>query len=369
MRPLFGNIGGDSSSSKNLVEFRAGKMHLRGTTVTADKRKGQLYIHQSDDSLMHFCWKDRTTGIVEDDLIIFPDDAEYKKVPQCTTGRAFVLRFKLSRRKFFFWMQEPKDDKDEDFCKKINDLLNNPPAPGSTGTASGLPPGLSSLGDQLGDSGLQSLLSSMDQNQIMQLLNGTGLGESTLRPTTAASNTGTSRPETQASTTSAASKESSSKPTSKPQSSAAAVPKSASPAVQLSDLQSILANMNSQQESQDPVDLSMSINTESLAPLLADSDVRKRLSEFLPEVGELTNSENEIKETIQSPQFRQALSSFSAALQSGQLAPLIQQFGLGPEATQAATTGDIMAFVKALQNLDDKKSSESQEDHDMAKVD
>ena len=66
MRPLFGNIGSDSSSSKNLVEFRAGKMHLRGTTVTADKRKGLLYLHQSDDSLMHFCWKDRTSGIVED---------------------------------------------------------------------------------------------------------------------------------------------------------------------------------------------------------------------------------------------------------------------------------------------------------------
>ena len=65
MRPLFGNLN-DSSSSKNLVEFRAGKMHLKGTTVTADKRKGFLYLHQSDDSLMHFCWKDRTTGIVED---------------------------------------------------------------------------------------------------------------------------------------------------------------------------------------------------------------------------------------------------------------------------------------------------------------
>ena len=71
MRPLFGNVGGDSSSSKNLVEFRAGKMHLRGTTVTADKRKGQLYIHQSDDSLMHFCWKDRTTGIVEDVRLLY----------------------------------------------------------------------------------------------------------------------------------------------------------------------------------------------------------------------------------------------------------------------------------------------------------
>lgn len=71
MRPLFGNLGSDSSGSKNLVEFRAGKMHLRGTTVTADKRKGQVYVHQSDDSLMHFCWKDRTSGIVEDVRILY----------------------------------------------------------------------------------------------------------------------------------------------------------------------------------------------------------------------------------------------------------------------------------------------------------
>ena len=71
MRPLFGNLGSDSSGSKNLVEFRAGKMHLRGTTVTADKRKGLVYVHQSDDSLMHFCWKDRTSGIVEDVRILY----------------------------------------------------------------------------------------------------------------------------------------------------------------------------------------------------------------------------------------------------------------------------------------------------------
>jgi hypothetical protein len=61
---LFGsNIG---SSSKNLVEFRAGKMKLNGTTVTADKRKGLVYVFQGEDSLMHFCWKDRSTGTVED---------------------------------------------------------------------------------------------------------------------------------------------------------------------------------------------------------------------------------------------------------------------------------------------------------------
>ena len=61
---LFGHAG--RSSSKNLVEFRAGKMTMKGTTVTPDKRKGMVYIYQSEDSLMHFCWKDRGTGNVED---------------------------------------------------------------------------------------------------------------------------------------------------------------------------------------------------------------------------------------------------------------------------------------------------------------
>lgn len=62
---LFGNTAG-RNQSKNLVEFKAGKMSMRGKMVYPDKRKGLLYIHQSDDSLIHFCWKDRTSGVVED---------------------------------------------------------------------------------------------------------------------------------------------------------------------------------------------------------------------------------------------------------------------------------------------------------------
>lgn len=53
------------------------------------------------------------------DLIIFPGDAEFKRVSQCTTGRVFILKFKDSARKYFYWMQEPSEDKDEDLIKKV----------------------------------------------------------------------------------------------------------------------------------------------------------------------------------------------------------------------------------------------------------
>lgn len=64
---LFGNSGSSAARGvKNLVEFKAGKMTLKDKMVQPDKRKGLVYVYQSDDSLMHFCWKDRTSGIVED---------------------------------------------------------------------------------------------------------------------------------------------------------------------------------------------------------------------------------------------------------------------------------------------------------------
>jgi hypothetical protein len=100
---------------------------------------------------LHFQWKDRSTGTIDPDLILFPEDAEFSKVgaPACCnkntadsctpwqvdTGkendRVYILQWKSSSRRFFFWMQAGKDDsKDEETCKQINDAMNNPAAGG-----------------------------------------------------------------------------------------------------------------------------------------------------------------------------------------------------------------------------------------------
>ncbi|XP_061760017.1 proteasomal ubiquitin receptor ADRM1-like [Nerophis ophidion] len=383
--------GSRGSSSKYLVEFRAGKMTMKGSTVTPDKRKGQVYIQQTDDSLIHFCWKDRTTGNVDDDLIIFPDDCEFKRVNQCTAGRVYVLKFKAGSKRLFFWMQEPKTDKDEEHCRKVNEYLNNPPIPGALGSGGSGGHDLSALG---GEGGLQSLLGNMSHNQLMQLIGPTGLGgigglgalagpglanllgssssssvpsasNSSTSPSTVVTPTSTSAtsrigssqaPTTpvNASATSAASPPAST-PTTPAVTATASVAETAAAAtgnptqpIQLRDLQTILATMNVP-ASGSGVDLASVLTPEVMAPILANPEVQQRLTPFLPTGESLLQSTDELHNTLGSPQFQQAMSMFSSALASGQLGPLMNQFGLPAEAVDAANNGDVEAFAKAME--------------------
>ncbi|XP_030589438.1 proteasomal ubiquitin receptor ADRM1 isoform X2 [Archocentrus centrarchus] len=397
--------GSRGSSSKYLVEFRAGKMNLKGNTVTPDKRKGLVYIQQSDDSLIHFCWKDRTTGNVDDDLIIFPDDCEFKRVSQCTTGRVYVLKFKAGSKRLFFWMQEPKTDKDDEYCRKVNEFLNNPPIPGASGSGGGSGHELSALG---GEGGLQNLLGNMSHNQLMQLMGPTGLGGLGLGalagpglanllggggPATSSSSS-SSRSQSAAVTPSSgggprmSSSQAPATPAAAPvtpaPSSTTAAPSTPAPAqtpvapastgsptphqpIQLSDLQSILATMNVPAAGAQgaAVDLASVCTPEMMAPILSNAEVQQRLLPFLPSGESLPQSAEEIQNTLNSPQFQQSMSMFSSALASGQLGPLMSQFGLPPEAVDAANRGDVEAFARAMQGSKGD-SKEKKDDEDMS---
>ncbi|KAK2156752.1 hypothetical protein LSH36_206g04024 [Paralvinella palmiformis] len=374
---LFGGQAG-RSHSKNLVEFRAGKMYMKGRMVHPDKRKGQIYVYQSDDSLMHFCWKDRSKNTPEDDLIIFPEDVEFKHVPQCTTGRVYILKFKASTRKMFFWMQEPKSDKDEEFSNKVNENLNNPPAPGAsrstggTGTGSGLGELAAGLG---GGSDLQNLLSNMSQQELMQLLSGMGVGglggglSALMGGRPSSSQSDIAPPVTAAVLPSQDADGTAATPTSTGSGSKSESKESS--AIQLSDLQNILSGLGAKQEgSKETIDLSKAVTPEAMIPILANSEVQERLLPFLPEGENLPRTEAELRSTVSSPQFLQAMNSFSAALASGQLGPLMNQFNLGEDVVNAASQGDVEAFAKALQaNLDKSKSEDEEMKDDEKKED
>ncbi|KAF9900018.1 adhesion regulating molecule 1 [Linnemannia zychae] len=112
-------------AAKVLLQFKAGRCLRDGTTniVKPDATKGLVYMEE-EEGLLHFFWKNRTTNTVEDDLILFPGDAELLKVDECTTGRVLVLKFKSSSQKLFFWLQEPNSDRDLIILQQANSLIN-----------------------------------------------------------------------------------------------------------------------------------------------------------------------------------------------------------------------------------------------------
>ncbi|XP_064080426.1 proteasomal ubiquitin receptor ADRM1-B-like isoform X2 [Macrobrachium nipponense] len=355
-------------------------MYTKGQMVHPDKRKGQVYLYQADDSLMHFCWKDRTTGTVEEDLIIFPDDCEYKRVPQCTTGRVYVLKFKSSSRKLFFWMQEPKTDKDEEHSRKVNELINNPPAPGSQRSTGSTPNQvLSNDISNLRDSDIQNLFGNISQQQLMQIL-GSGMSSlaNLLGPGSGGSGGGggghgsSGSNSTSATTTASTTPAATTTPTPAPtpaqdstragsgneSSSTTPAPGSVHP-IQLSDLQNILSGISVPPDASGsprlPVDLSSAMTAEALQPILTNENFVNALKPYLPATADELPPTEQLRGTVTSPQFQQAVSLFSSALQSGQLGPLINQFGLGEDAVLAASSCDMEAFIKALGK---KKSSD-----------
>lgn len=409
---LFGGAATARANSQFLVEFKAGKMFMKpGNMVNPDARKGLIYIYQSDDSLMHFCWKDRTSGEVVDDLIIFPDDVMFKQIPPARISaarcdRIFVLKFKASSRKFFFWMQEPKSDKDEENCSKVNDLLNNPPAPGSRRGGTDGSAGLGGLSDLAGLGGaeghdLQSLLGNMSQQQLMQLLASGGLGLGGLpgllggsgsRPSTGQSISGStpasasgaraSAPATTTTTTTTAAATTtttapatpapvSANPTVTTASARATVSSTPSSsaagnAIQLSDLQSILSSMNLPGASaESPVDLASVITPENVAPVLNND--HSDLLQHLPLGEGLGQTPDELRQTLGSPQFQQAMGSFQAALQSGQLGPLMNQFGMTSDVSAAASQGNVEAFMQAMQQTTSSEEKEEEEEEEKKK--
>lgn len=278
-----------------LFEFRAGKMLMDGARVVPDSRKGLVRIGRGEEGLVHFQWVDRVQNVVEDDQIIFPDEAMFENVKQ-SSDRVYILKFRTDDRKFFFWMQEPQADNDTQLCASVNFYLNQP---------------LEFLGEEASDASVpQQISEDIAEDDISSRagnLVGPSMGAEAISEVTS------------------------------------------SGPVKLVDLQRILNNIGSTDDTGDPdagFGLGDILKPELILPLINDLPLEQQLASYLPE-GRWTPED--LLELLQSPQFRQQVDSFSYVLRTGQID--LSQFGIDPSKYRFT----VLSFLEALEDSVSRK--------------
>ncbi|KAG5552410.1 hypothetical protein RHGRI_010477 [Rhododendron griersonianum] len=298
-----------------FMEFRAGRMIMEGKRVVPDPHKGLVRMGRGEEGLVHFQWLDRTRNVVEDDQIVFPEEAVFEKVTQAS-GRIYILKFNTDDRKFFFWMQEPNPEGDSQLCDLVNFYINRP---------------LEFLGEEEPDASvpLQSSEDIADEDISSRAGNlvGSSMG------TEVTSDVTSSGP------------------------------------VKLVDLQRILSNIGPAGEVEDPdaesddgrrwlgvanmrskqllhstdrgFGLGDILKPDWIFPLLENIPLEERLVSYLPE-GQWTSEE--LIDLLQSPPFRQQVDSFTYVLRTGQID--LTQFGIDPSKYKFT----VLSFLEALED-------------------
>ncbi|KAF5469374.1 hypothetical protein F2P56_013454 [Juglans regia] len=288
-----------------MLEFRAGKMYFEGKRVVPDSRKGLIRIARGEEGLVHFQWIDRTKNIVEDDQIVFPDEAFFEKV-NVSSGRVYILKFDSDDRKFFFWMQEPNADGDSQLCSAVNYHLNQPiEFPGEEDPDPSVPL-------QVSEDMVEDDISSRAGNLV-----GPNLGVDVTSEVT-----------------------------------------SSSGPVKLEDLQRILSNIGPADNAEDSdggLGLRDILKPDLIMPLIETLPLEQCLTSYLPE-GQWTPED--ILELLQSPPFCQQVDSFTYVLRTGQID--LSQFGIDPSKYKLT----VLSFLEALEDsvAGSSDSEESRQD-------
>lgn len=129
---IFNSPGGGSGanrSSRYHLEFNAGRSILQNRTIVSEPAKGVIQIMTADQGVMTLYHRDRASGNLLDEAMLFPGSVKLARVEQCTTGRVYVLRFDGSSRKMFFWMQDGDSSKDAEIVAKFRELIGQEDTP------------------------------------------------------------------------------------------------------------------------------------------------------------------------------------------------------------------------------------------------
>lgn len=113
----------ESAIKEKEMKISAGRMMIDNGKVKPDPSKGEIRIFRNRDQLLIWQWRSLEK---EDDheLVIFEGEWEWIRV-QTGKGRVYKLQNKVFEDDmFFYWMQNPKVELDQEIDEKIARILN-----------------------------------------------------------------------------------------------------------------------------------------------------------------------------------------------------------------------------------------------------
>ncbi|CEG76659.1 hypothetical protein RMATCC62417_11521 [Rhizopus microsporus] len=289
-----------------LVEFNAGKCIREGTTIKPDTRKGVIYLEQGDDQLLHFYWKERKHNVEpEDDFIIFPEEAEFIRVEQCTTGRVYVLKFKSSNQKQFYWMQSKSDEKDSDIVRRVNQIIDDP---SSAAEQNGFDNNAQSDFMQILSGGGQDDLPMSQENLLQFIQNASGLGSSLSRQAEILTSS------------------------------------------RWNQLKEKLDRISAEEQAQ--LDIGDVLNTDAVNTILRDDDIRNALFPFVSATDSRRTPE-QVQQLVQNQQFQNRLQTIHKAIQQDELNNILEDLH---------AEKNLKSFLKAVEDQAKRKHEDAMEE-------
>ncbi|KAH9125642.1 hypothetical protein AeMF1_003780 [Aphanomyces euteiches] len=385
MFPQFGQTGGARAS---LVEFNAGKMSAvpkePGNTkliVSPEPQKGKICLVRGDDNLLHFQWKNRTTGASVDDYIIFPQDATFDKVDTSRPNdRVYVLQYKGSSRRFFYWMQNKDNSKDVEQVKKVNELMNSTaPTPSTRNTGGGansqldhnaIMQMLGALGGGQDEGGAPNSVQMAELQQILQHMGMPQGGNTVASPVSSpvpqheaeSPHDDVNMEEMSEEELLRLAIEESMRDAHEGDNNEGVASPTPPPSIQpppsgiqLADLQRAMAIAQSQASASRPVSINQLLQQPVVFELLHDPAVQ---AELLPHLPETLQTPEELLDTTRTPQLQQCVGALAQALNTANFNGILSNFGLNPSAGQEhLLRGDgIRAFLAAIQDWANKQT-------------
>ncbi|CAJ0933518.1 unnamed protein product, partial [Mesorhabditis belari] len=323
------------ANGRNEVQIKAGRAKLTPGPkegfwkVEPEVVRGLLKVRKTDDGYAHLQWKNLSSNVIEDDLILLTGDAIFMNVTECTDGKVYMVKFRSTQERRVFWIQDGTPNSDKDLVKKVNALISNDTSDlfssiqrsqraGASGSPPRTPVALDSLWTPQNPTDRSRRVLGLDRynaEDLRQML--------------------------------------------------AQITSRHNPFENLLGLSEDLSNGSAQNRAQNPLKSENSETSTSGHDVCDFNEVfkdpkvleaiKKNKDRFMDKTIEYQEGSDqkvllteEVETTTRRPEFQNAVRSITYAINSGQIGSVLQQFGLPENVVNASNSGDALELANAL---------------------